>query len=144
MQISSVRNPVADLRALGIENASRVFYQLSPEELAEKTVARKQGRYANSGALAVNTGKYTGRSPKDKFIVKDAITTNTVNWNDFNNPISAEHFDRLYRKITRYFSGKEVWVRDCYACADQDYRVNIKVITTLPWSNLFACNMFLR
>jgi phosphoenolpyruvate carboxykinase (ATP) len=144
MQISSVRNPVADLRALGIENASRVFYQLSPEELAEQTVARKQGRYANSGALAVNTGKYTGRSPKDKFIVKDAITTNTVNWNDFNNPISAEHFDRLYRKITRYFSGKEVWVRDCYACADQDYRVNIKVITTLPWSNLFACNMFLR
>ncbi|RFS24587.1 phosphoenolpyruvate carboxykinase (ATP) [Chitinophaga silvatica] len=144
MQISSVRNPVADLRALGIENASRVFYQLSPEELAEQTVARKQGVYANSGALAVNTGKYTGRSPKDKFIVKDAITTNTVNWNDFNNPISEEHFDRLYQKITKYFTGKEVWVRDCYACADQDYRVNIKVITALPWSNLFAYNMFLR
>jgi phosphoenolpyruvate carboxykinase (ATP) len=144
MQMSSVRNPVADLRALGIENASRVFYQLSPVELAEQSVARKQGKYADNGALAVNTGEYTGRSPKDKFIVKDAITTNTVNWNEFNNPISEEHFDRLYSKITKYFTGKEVWVRDCYACADQDFRVNIKVITSLPWSSLFAYNMFLR
>ncbi|MBS0029485.1 phosphoenolpyruvate carboxykinase (ATP) [Chitinophaga sp. 22321] len=144
MQMSSVRNPVADLRELGIENVSNVYYQLSPEKLAEQTIARKQGEYADTGALAVNTGEYTGRSPKDKFIVKDNITTDTVNWNDFNLPISAENFDRLYSRITRYFSGKDVWVRDCYACADQDYRVNIKVISELPWASLFAYNMFLR
>lgn len=144
MQMSSVRNPVADLRGLGIENVSNVYYQLSPEKLAEQTIARKQGGYADSGALAVNTGEYTGRSPKDKFIVKDNITADTVNWNDFNQPISEENFNRLYSKITRYFSGKEVWVRDCYACADQDFRVNIKVISELPWSSLFAYNMFLR
>ncbi|MEC5142293.1 Phosphoenolpyruvate carboxykinase (ATP) [Chitinophaga sp. 180180018-2] len=144
MQMSSVRNPIADLRGLGIENVANVYYQLSPEELAEQTVARKQGEYADTGALAVNTGEYTGRSPKDKFIVRDNITANTVNWNDFNIPISEEHFDRLYNRITRYFSGKEVWMRDGYACANQDYRVNIRMITELPWSSLFAYNMFLR
>jgi len=144
MQMSSVRNPVADLRELGIENVSNVYYQLSPEKLAEQTIARKQGEYADTGALAVNTGEYTGRSPKDKFIVKDNITTDTVNWNDFNLPISTENFDRLYSRITRYFTGKDVWVRDCYACADHDYRVNIKVISELPWASLFAYNMFLR
>lgn len=144
MQMSSVRNPIADLRGLGIENVANVYYQLSPEELAEQTVARKQGEYADTGALAVNTGEYTGRSPKDKFIVKDNITANAVNWNDFNIPISEEHFDRLYNRITRYFSGKEVWMRDGYACANQDYRVNIRMITELPWSSLFAYNMFLR
>lgn len=144
MQMSSVRNPIADLRELGIENTSEIHYQLSPETLVAQTLARKQGVLSDTGALAVNTGEFTGRSPKDKFIVKDSITAGTVNWNDFNQPISAEHFDRLYAKITAYFSGKEVWVRDCYACADQDYRVNIKVITELPWSSLFAYNMFLR
>jgi phosphoenolpyruvate carboxykinase (ATP) len=144
MQMSSVRNPVADLRELGIENVSNVYYQLSPGTLAEQTVARQQGVYTDTGALAVNTGQYTGRSPKDRFIVKDAITTDTVDWNDFNIPISGENFDRLYTRITRYFTGKEVWVRDCYACADEGFRVNIKMVTELPWSCLFACNMFLR
>ncbi|HVI46588.1 MAG TPA: phosphoenolpyruvate carboxykinase (ATP) [Chitinophaga sp.] len=142
--MSSVRNPVADLRELGIENVSNLFYQLSPEELAEQTIARKQGVITDTGALAINTGTFTGRSPKDKFIVKDAITTDTVNWNDFNIPISEAHFDRLYRKITGYFAGKDVWVRDCYACADADFRINIKVISELPWASLFAYNMFLR
>lgn len=144
MQMSSVRNPVSDLRELGIENVTNIYYQLSPEKLAEQTVARKQGVFTDTGALAVNTGEYTGRSPKDKFIVKDNITADTVNWNDFNQPISEENFDRLYSRITRYFSGKEVWVRDCYACADQDFRVNIQVISELPWASLFAYNMFLR
>ena len=144
MQMSSVRNPVADLRELGIENVSNVYYQLSPGKLAEQTVARKQGIYTDTGALAVSTGEYTGRSPKDRFIVKDAITADTLNWNDFNIPFTEENFDRLYSRITRYFSGKEVWVRDCYACADEGFRVNIKVVTELPWSSLFAYNMFLR
>ncbi|WP_143304984.1 phosphoenolpyruvate carboxykinase (ATP) [Chitinophaga vietnamensis] len=144
MQMSSVRNPVADLRELGIENASNVYYQLSPERLVQQTVERNQGVLSDTGALAVNTGEFTGRSPKDKFIVKDAITADTVNWNDFNIPFSSENFDRLYKKITAYFTGKDVWVRDCFACADTDFRIGIKVITELPWSNLFAYNMFLR
>lgn len=143
MQISSVRDTLRELRELGIENAD-VHYQLPPEELTEQSLALKQGCLSDTGALVVNTGEFTGRSPKDKFIVKDSITADTVNWNDFNLPFTPENFDRLYHKITRYFSGKPVWVRDCQACADPGYRINIRVITETPWANLFAYNMFIR
>ncbi len=144
MQISSVRDTLRELRELGIENIANLHYQLSPDDLAAQTLALKQGCLSDTGALVVNTGEFTGRSPKDKFIVKDSITADTVNWNDFNLPFAPENFDRLYRKITRYFSGKPVWVRDCQACADPEYRLNIRVITETPWASLFAYNMFIR
>lgn len=144
MQASSVRDFVADLSALGIRQPANVYYQLEPSVLVSQTLSRRQGALTSSGALSVNTGKFTGRSPKDKFIVKDHLTADTVNWNDFNIPVSAETFDNLYKKITGYFSGKDVWIRDCYACANPAYRINIQVITDTPWANLFAYNMFLR
>lgn len=144
MQISSVRDTLKELRELGIENVADVHYQLSPEELTTQTLQRNEGCLNSTGALVVSTGEFTGRSPKDKFIVKDELTADTVNWNDFNQPFSADNFEKLYRKITRYFAGKPVWVRDCMACADPAYRLNIRVITESPWSNLFAYNMFLR
>ncbi|RPE09832.1 phosphoenolpyruvate carboxykinase (ATP) [Chitinophaga lutea] len=144
MQISSVRDTLRELRDLGIENIADVHYQLPPEELTAQTLALHQGCQTDTGALMVNTGEFTGRSPKDKFIVKDQLTANSVNWNDFNQPFSAEHFEKLYQKITRYFTGKPVWVRDCQACADPAYRVNVRVITESPWASLFAYNMFLR
>ncbi len=144
MQVSSVRNPVADLLELGIRQTSHIYYQLEPTELISQTVALGQGAILSNGALAVNTGQFTGRSPKDKFIVKDALTASTVNWNDFNIPFSPENFDKLYDRITRYFAGKDIWMREGHACADPSYRVNIRVITESPWANLFAYNMFLR
>ncbi|WPV67345.1 phosphoenolpyruvate carboxykinase (ATP) [Chitinophaga sp. LS1] len=144
MQVSSVRNPDAILSAIGIEHTAAIYYQTAPAVLVSQTLARKQGALTANGALSVNTGKFTGRSPKDKFIVKDALTSATVNWNDFNIPMSANHFDGLYQKITAYFKGKEIWVRDCIACADPAYRINIQVVTETPWANLFAYNMFLR
>ncbi|SFD12070.1 phosphoenolpyruvate carboxykinase (ATP) [Chitinophaga sp. CF118] len=144
MQASSVRNSVADLSILGIRQAANIYYQLEPSVLVSQTLSRRQGALTSSGALSVNTGKFTGRAPKDKFIVKDNLTADTVNWNDFNIPVSADCFDRLYEKITAYFTGKDVWVRDCYACADPSYRINIQVITDTPWASLFAYNMFLR
>ncbi|WP_240612920.1 phosphoenolpyruvate carboxykinase (ATP) [Chitinophaga parva] len=133
-----------DLQELGIENVTQLYYQLPPEELIAQTLARKQGVLADSGALMINTGAFTGRSPKDKFIVKDARTADTVHWNDFNIPITPAVFDHMERRMARYFSGKEVWMRDCYACAAPEHRINIKVITEHPWANLFAYNMFLR
>jgi phosphoenolpyruvate carboxykinase (ATP) len=144
MQASSVRDFVADLTALGIRQPANVYYQLEPSVLVSQTLSRRQGALTSSGALSVNTGKFTGRSPKDKFIVKDNLTADTVNWNDFNIPVSTECFDRLYEKITAYLSGKDVWVRDCYACADPAYRINVQVINETPWANLFSYNMFLR
>jgi len=129
---------------LGIRSAENVHYQLSPEELTEQTVARKEGVLNDTGALVIKTGEFTGRSPEDKFIVKDDITSKTVHWNDFNLPIEPKDFDQLYKKMLSYLENKEIWVRDCYACADPDYRLNIRVINENPWSNLFAYNMFLR
>ena len=131
------------LKSLGITSKS-VHYQCSPDQLHKKTIALNQGVEASSGALAINTGEFTGRSPKDRFIVKDAITKDKVWWGDINIPFSPESFDHLYTKVITYLNDKELYVRDAYACADPSYRVNIRVINEYPWSNFFAYNMFMR
>ncbi|MCL4117206.1 UNVERIFIED_CONTAM: hypothetical protein GTU68_002624 [Idotea baltica] len=127
----------------GIKNA-KVNYQLSPDQLHDITIEKKQGVEASSNALAVNTGEFTGRSPKDRFIVKDEITKDRVWWGNINIPFDSEKFEKLYDKVVNYLSNKEVFVRDSYACADENYKLNIRVINEYPWSNLFAYNMFLR
>ena len=131
------------LRPFGIFS-QKVHYQLSPNELHQLTIAKKQGLESSSGALVIKTGEFTGRSPKDRFIVKDAITKDRIWWGDINIPFSSNDFDALYDKVTSYLSEKELFVRDCYACSDPAYRTNIRVINEYPWSNYFAYNMFLR
>ncbi len=131
------------LEPYGIKNAT-VNYQLSPEQLHEIAIEKKIGVEASSGALAVNTGEFTGRSPMDRFIVKDTITSEHIWWGDINIPFDPEKFDRLYDKVVQYLSDKEVFVRDCYACADPNYKLNLRVINEYPWSNQFAYNMFLK
>jgi len=127
----------------GIKNA-KVNYQLSPETLHDISVSKGLGVEASSGALAVNTGEFTGRSPMDRFIVKDDITKDRVWWCDINIAFEPEKFDKLYDKVVDYLSEKELFVRDSYACADKDYKLNIRIINEYPWSNQFAFNMFLR
>ena len=133
------------LLALGLSANTGIHYQLSPAELVEQTILRGQGVLNNTGALCIRTGEFTGRSPKDKFIVKDAITETSVDWNNFNIPIEDKYFHQLKKKLLDYLGSKEeIWVRDAYACADPTYRLTIRVINENPWSNLFAYNMFLR
>lgn len=129
---------------LGLNFTEGVHYQLSPEELTEQTVQLGQGVLNDTGALIINTGEFTGRSPDDKFIVKDALTADTVDWNKFNQPIEEKYFDQLHKKMLDHLNSKDIWVRDCYACADPKYRLNIRVVNENPWSNLFCYNMFLR
>lgn len=131
------------LEQYGIKNA-KVNYQLSPTQLHEKTITNNQGVEASSGALAVNTGEFTGRSPMDRFIVKDEITKDRVWWGNINIPFDSDKFEALYTKVTDYLSEKELYVRDSYACADHNYKTNIRVVNEYPWSNMFAYNMFLR
>lgn len=131
------------LENYGIKNA-KVNYQLSPDQLHDITINKGQGVESSSGALAVNTGEFTGRSPKDRFIVKDEITKDIVWWGNINIPFDTDKFDQLYNKVVDYLSNTEVYVRDCYACSDANYKMNIRVINEYPWSNLFAYNMFLR
>ncbi|MDO6760626.1 phosphoenolpyruvate carboxykinase (ATP) [Tamlana sp. 2_MG-2023] len=127
----------------GIKNA-KIHYQLTPEALQAIAIEKGQGVEASSGALAVNTGEFTGRSPKDRFIVKDDITKDRIWWGKVNIAFEPEKFDKLYNKVTAYLSEKAVYVRDSYACADEHYKLNIRVINEYPWSNQFAYNMFLR
>ncbi len=143
MQEFGKKNPTANLADLGI-HAAIAHWNLPAEELVQKTLELGQGVLNDTGALCVNTGKFTGRSPKDKFTVKDAITEKSVDWGDVNIPISPEAFDSLYNKVTNYFNGKELWVRDSYACADPEYRLNIRVVNETPWANLFCNDLFLR
>ncbi len=131
------------LENLGIRNAT-VRYQLTSDELHAETLEKEQGVESSLGAIAVNTGEFTGRSPKDRFIVKDDITKDQVWWSDINLPFDADKFDALYNKVIDYLSDKELFVRDSYACADEDYKLNIRVVNEYPWSNMFAHNMFLR
>jgi len=132
------------LSHLGIEHYSRAHWNLLPEELAEHAIRRGEGHLASSGALLIYTGEFTGRSPKDRFIVKDDITSKTVDWNHINKPFDSEQFDLLYQKVVDYLNGREIYVRDAYACADDQYRLNIRLVTEYPSSNMFGYNMFLR
>ena len=143
MQETGIKNPNASLLDLGI-NAAIANWNLSSAALTAKTLELNQGVLNDLDALCVNTGKFTGRSPKDKFTVKDAITENTVDWGDVNIPFDAQAFDALYTKVCNYLSGKELWIRDAYACADPAFRLNIRVINETPWANLFCNDLFLR
>jgi len=136
-------NQSISLTEYGI-NTDSVHYQLTPAELHKITLEKEMGQESSSGALAVNTGEFTGRSPKDRFIVKDDVTEKKIWWGDINIPFEPSKFDALYDKVIDYLNGKELFVRDCYACADHNYRMDIRVINEYPWSNQFAYNMFIR
>ena len=131
------------LNNLGIKNAI-IRYQLTSNELHEEILNKKQGSESSLGAIAINTGEFTGRSPIDRFIVKDAVTKDEVWWSKINLPFEEEKFNQLYDKVVDYLSEKEIYVRDSYACADENYKLNIRVVNEYPWSNMFAYNMFLR
>jgi len=131
------------LAEYGIDNAT-THWNLSSEKLTKICIEKGLGKLASSGALAVNTGEFTGRSPLDRFIVKDDITKDKIWWGNINFPFEEDKFDNLYNKVVTYLSGKEIYARDGFVCADDRYRMNIRMITELPWSNLFAYNMFLR
>jgi phosphoenolpyruvate carboxykinase (ATP) len=129
---------------LSFIRVKNVHYQLPPETLIKQTLDYKQGVLSDTGALVVSTGEFTGRSPKDRFIVVDSLTENSVHWNQFNIPIEAKYFDILYRKICSYLHDKPIWIRDCIACAQPEYAVPICVVNETPWANLFCYNMFIR
>ncbi|WP_299800492.1 phosphoenolpyruvate carboxykinase (ATP) [uncultured Maribacter sp.] len=143
MKSSTTNANIISLKNYGITHAN-FHYQKTPEELQKATLEMDMGVETSNGTLAVNTGEFTGRSPKDRFIVKDDITKDKVWWGDINIPFEKEKFDALYTKVISYLNEKELFVRDSYACADEDYKLNIRVINEYPWSNMFAYNMFLR
>src|SRR5689334_625862 len=129
----------------GRQSSQKVHYQLKPNDLLDDCLRKGQGHLNDSGALVISTGQFTGRSPKDRFILRDEATQNVINWNEFNIPIEPKYFDLIYKKVLAYLDDlPEVWIRDCYACADPKYRLSFRVVNEQPWGNLFAYNMLLR
>src|SRR5882757_2734032 len=119
MSVQTISLPVDKLVALGLRVTSNIHYQLLPQELVQDTLRLGEGVLNDTGALVVSTGEFTGRSPKDKFTVKDEITEHTVHWNDFNIPMEEKYFHIIHQKILAHLNlSNELWVRDAYACAD--------------------------
>jgi phosphoenolpyruvate carboxykinase (ATP) len=143
MKGSTTNANTISLKKYGITH-SNFHYQETPEQLQKATLEMDMGVETTNGTLAVNTGEFTGRSPMDRFIVKDDITKDKVWWGNINIPFEKVKFDSLYTKVIDYLNKKELFVRDSYACADPEYQLNIRVINEFPWSNMFAYNMFLR
>ena len=131
------------LRSLSI-GPKTLFSNLDPDTLEQHSLSKDMAVRTSHGALALNTGKFTGRSPEDRFIVKDALTQDSVWWGPMNKPFDPEKFQQLKKRVCNYLNGKDVYVRDAYAGAHSSYRMNIRVINEYPWSNQFAYNMFLR
>ncbi|MGY3715350.1 phosphoenolpyruvate carboxykinase (ATP) [Sutcliffiella cohnii] len=140
------------MKTVGIDNGlSTLLYgsnanvQLSVPQLVEKVLERKEGTLSATGAVLATTGKYTGRSPKDKFIVQDEISKDKVDWGKVNQPISEDVFDALYNKVVHYLENKdEIFIFKGFAGADEKYRLPIQVINEFAWHNLFAHQLFIR
>jgi phosphoenolpyruvate carboxykinase (ATP) len=127
----------------GIENPERVYWNLSTPALYEEAVRRHEGTIAQQGPIVFQTGRHTGRSPKDKFIVANPESEGDIWWGSVNQRFDAERFDRLHRRMLAYLNGKEVFVQNPYACADPRYRLPVRVITELAYHSLFTRNMFI-
>ncbi len=127
----------------GLINLRQVYWNLPTPALYEEIVFRKEGKVANQGPIVLNTGKHTARAAADKFIVRDGASEDDIWWGQYNRPFGAEKFDELYSRMQGFLQGRDVFVQDCYAGADPEYRISIRVITEYAWHSLFARNMFI-
>ncbi len=139
-----IKSEKSDLAAIGIKQVKAVHWNLSPSELTEAALQNKEGVLSATGALMCDTGRFSGRSPKDRYIVKDEHTAGKVWWGDINLPISSASFERLHAKMLGFLADKKVYVRDAYAGADKTHRIKLRVVNTEAWHNLFCYNMFIK
>ncbi len=144
MKELGIKSKKSTLQDHGISHAAEIHWNLSPAELVEAALCQGEGFLSDTGAIMCDTGQFTGRSPKDKFIVRDEKTQDTVWWGEINQPFDPEKFDALHAKMLAYLTDKKLYVRDAYAGAHEDYRLKLRVINTQAWQNLFCYNMFLR
>ena len=133
-----------NLDSYGIRNIGNVYWNLPTAALYAESVRNREGFIAHLGPYVVRTGQHTGRSPKDRFIVKEATSEKNIWWGKENRPFDKEKFDDLYYRALAYLQGRQLYVQDCYAGADPKYRLNVRMINETAWHNLFARNMFIK
>lgn len=133
------------IEAEKVKTTMKHYINLSASELIKAALARKEGSLASNQALNVTTGARTGRSPKDRFIVKDSVTEHAVDWNAINQPISADKFDALWNRAEHYLNQKDcAFISYLQVAAEERFALNVKVTTELAWHNLFTQNLFIR
>jgi len=129
---------------LGFHNLNNIFYNQSTPSLYEQAIRRREAKVSHLGPLVTRTGQHTGRSPNDKFIVKEPTSENNVWWGKVNRPIEEKYFDKIFTKMLSYAENKDLYLQDCFAGTDPDYRIPVRVITETAWHSLFARNMLVK
>ncbi len=129
---------------LGLENNEKTLWNLTPPELYEEAIQNGEATLTEDYAIRVLTGKYTGRSPKDKYFVDQPSIHDDIDWGDINQPIDEDVFENLFEKVTDYLQNKKLYVKDCYAGTDEKYQLNVRVVSEAAYHGLFAHNMFVR
>ncbi|MPZ90891.1 MAG: phosphoenolpyruvate carboxykinase (ATP) [Actinobacteria bacterium] len=132
------------LEVAGIKNPGRVYLNPSPAELVEHAIRRGEAQLSDTGALVAETGKLTGRSPKDRFFVRHGKSAGKIDWGARNQPFELEKFDALYDRVREHLEGKELFVIDGYIGADPQYRIKLRVVAEYAWHALFAQQLFRR
>ena len=140
---STTEQFLAQLTAFGI-NPSKVHRNLPTDEMVAISVDRKEGVVNSTGSLSVDTGKYTGRSPDDRFIVYDDKTHDTIDWGKINHQFPSGKFEKLFEKMKDFVANKELFVFDGFVGADPETRLPIRVINDHVWQSMFSSNLFIR
>ncbi len=128
----------------GFRNLHNVYWNLPAEALYEEIVFRGEGKITLNGAVSVDTGRHTARAANDKFVVKEADSEGNIWWGEYNRPCTVEKFNAMYQRMQGYLQGRDLFVRDCYAGGDPNYRLPVRIITEYAWHSLFARNMFIQ
>ena len=127
----------------GLSNLRKVYWNLTTEALYEEVVFRQEAKISHLGPIVASTGKHTARSANDKYVVKEASTEENIWWGEYNRPFSTDKFNGLVNRMQGFLQGRDVFVQDCYACADPNYKMPIRIVTELAWHSMFARNMFI-
>jgi phosphoenolpyruvate carboxykinase (ATP) len=127
----------------GLSMLGTVYWNLPTPALYEEIAFRREGKVALDGPVVLGTGKHTGRAASDKFVVREATSEGHVWWGQYNRPFAPDKFDELYARLQGYLQGRDLFVQDCNAGADPDYRLPVRIVTELAWHSLFARNMFI-
>ncbi len=140
---SRPHSPVG-LEAHGISNVKTAYWNLTTPGLYEEAIKRNEGIMSHLGPLVVRTGQFTGRSPNDKFVVKEPTSDDFIWWGKVNRPFKPDRFDELHRRMASYLQGKDVFIQDCWAGADPQYRMPVRIVSQYAWHSLFVRNMFIQ
>jgi len=144
MRNTSAQMNGRDLGRHGIKNYKTAHWNLGTPQLIENALRRGEGLLSEQGALVVETGEFTGRSPKDKFVVKQPFTESTVEWGAVNQPMTSHSFDLIHKRLTESYNNSELFIQDCFAGADPAYSLPVRVIAQRAWHALFAQQLFIR